>query len=185
MIKYYNQEKIERYKIKKGENRQRRMRVGLIVQGYINILSEIENSLESLINEYLLNNISNNDLSSNAEIIKKNTSDYNNNVIKDYKKIYKDITSVIELNKFILDISTNLTEKHQEKQHTKIMNYISNFLTVDKSLDDLHNMYKFFSKNNSIKSNDIDNSKENYLGTNSNFYENQRSNQIQPRRRRN
>ena len=91
MIKYYNQEKIERYKIKKGENRQRRMRVGLIVQGYINILSEIENSLESLINEYLLNNISNNDLSSNAEIIKKNTSDYNNNVIKDYKKIYKDI----------------------------------------------------------------------------------------------
>ena len=71
MIKYYNQEKIERYKIKKGENRQRRMRVGLIVQGYINILSEIENSLESLINEYLLNNISNNDLSSNAEIIKK------------------------------------------------------------------------------------------------------------------
>ena len=46
MIKYYNQEKIERYKIKKGENRQRRMRVGLIVQGYINILSEIENSLE-------------------------------------------------------------------------------------------------------------------------------------------
>ena len=50
------------------------------------------------------------------------------------------------------------------------MNYISNFLTVDKSLDDLHNMYKFFSKNNSIKSNDIDNSKENYLGTNSNLY---------------
>jgi DNA-dependent RNA polymerase len=151
IIIYSKIDKIERYNIKKKrEERKKRMRDGLIIQGYRNILTQSINKLNFIIHEFITNKDKSLDkVFKDKTNIVEDISNIENIIKNDFLNLISNVERVLNIENFILDLSRNLDDTHLNDQYDKIMDFLSELFDRTKlSHDELINIIEIISNYN-------------------------------------
>ena len=173
-ITYSKITKNETYKIKKGETRVKRMSPGKILSGYKDILNDMIDELKLIIINYY-NEIyykEKESLLKNKKNVIKKIDILNNNIKKDFNIIYDNVSDAFDINQFIINISQNLNEKNINEQYNNFIEFFENIIKYNNTThDELIQIYELMNKkNNYIRINEQELSRENNLSSNSSLY---------------
>ncbi len=119
LTNFYNLDKTEQYKIKKGETRKRRLRPGLIIIGYKDILNNMKDELEVLILKDFKDIFSLNikfDLLENKNKLLDRIKYLDDVFVKDFKTLYLNVNKIFDIQEFISKIKQDLRETNIEYQ---------------------------------------------------------------------
>lgn len=176
IILFSKVEKIETYKIKKGDIRKKRMRPGSILTHYKEILNKIKKDLELIIIENI-NEIKYNreKIVDTKESLISKIYNFENIYDKDFIFIYDKVTKAFNIDNFIKDFSINISEVNLNEQIKTLSSFFDEHLKKSNlTHDDLIYLYNLYDKYSSnyirFKDNKIMESKQNSLNSNSYLY---------------
>ena len=172
---YSKTDKLETYKIKKGDKRTKKMSHGSIISGYKYILENLYKELEShvlkIFNDLYDTKTIKNDLIKDADVIAEKIQTVKYTIEEDFNLIYEHVTDAFKIDKFILDISRNLTETNLKEQYVKMNTFFEDMFKKN-THDELINVYKAIQKYNMnyFRIDDLSLKRENNLSLNSFLY---------------
>ena len=150
---FSNSDKFETYKIKKGDIRKRRLRPGLILAGYKDILNNMKKELEVLILKdfkdiFSSNNIKN-ELLENKNKLLDRINLLNKVFLKDFETLYKNVNKIFDIRQFISKISHDLSDTNIKSQYKSFNNFFENiFIGSDTNHDELLSIFELINKYN-------------------------------------
>jgi hypothetical protein len=173
---------MEIYHTKKGKRREKRMSPGSIASLYKSLLSNMKKSLETIVIQFFNENYVNNrnyinTLMVETEVLKKDLMKISSNVKKDFYLLLNKVNSAFDLNKFVLNLSKQINEKHINEQYDQLQECVKQLLDNNNTThDELIHVYKLISDYNLsyIRTSDTKITKETSLSTNSFLYQKSR-----------
>nr|QWO71450.1 RNA polymerase [Lyophyllum shimeji] len=173
LLNFHSSDKSETYKIKKGETRKKRMRTGSIIQGYREILAESYNELKNIILNFILDKENLGNLIKEKDKILNELEDTNIKINRDFNILLRNVYNVLDINKFVYNLSRNLSDKNIFEQSQALRKYLQGMLTTENITHDelinINNLLNNFNINY-LRRDDNTLKRENTLSLNSFLY---------------
>jgi len=174
IIYFSKLDKTEKYRIKKGDYRVKRMGPSKIISGYKDILNQMIDELKLLIINQINNTIHDKESLLNNKInVMKKIELLDKTIKKDFNVIFDNVSKAFDIYQFISNISQNLTDKNIKEQYTKFIEFFEDIIKKNNTThDELINIYELLNKYNKnyIRINENELSRENSLSSNSYLY---------------